>query len=154
MPASVILAIGSLAIMICLTAINFVLALLSGQILILAAVSVALGALVLMGMIVGQRLAWQWGRVLGLLAALLYTWFLAVTLATGPPRDTNPLTRFASIGYLGIVVACLYTIFFALGRSSALDHFGLKCLSCQHYTNAGANFLFTKARCKKCGNVW
>jgi len=64
MPASVILAIGSLAIMTCLTALSFVLALLSGQILILAAVSVALGR---------------------------------------------------------------------------------KCPSCEHYTNAGANFLFTKA---------
>src|SRR5207237_9370881 len=109
MPASVIVAFVALAIMIALSALNFAAALLSGSPMMALgpAVSVALGILLLLGMIFWQRLAWQWGRILGILFAVLYSFLFVTTLIGGPAPGSDQLRRVIDFALLGIIILCL-----------------------------------------------
>jgi hypothetical protein len=79
MPGSVMAAIAALGLMLALELGMHLLVLVIGnlqpaqlgQLLGRLAFSVIVGGLILWGLIAGHRLAWQWGRVLGLLGALL-----------------------------------------------------------------------------------
>jgi predicted Zn finger-like uncharacterized protein len=117
------------------------------------AVSVVLGGLVLWGLIVGHRLAWQWGRILGLLGAILLLLGGILSLTAGPPQN-NSLAKFIIAGISLFVSACLFTIVFSLASRSAKIYFALRCPECGNFTSAAADFFFNKAKCKKCGEIW
>jgi hypothetical protein len=154
MPASIIVAITALSVMITLNIGLGLLALLFNPTAIFqVAISMGLGALVLLGMVFGHRLAWQWGRILGMFAAVLLTFAVVMSLFSTRP-GVQPWVNLVASGILLIQAICLYMIFFALGRSSAREHFGLRCPTCGRFTNAAADFFFTRAKCKMCGNVW
>jgi hypothetical protein len=106
------------------------------------------GALVLGGILGRRRLAWLWGHYLSLLLALLQAATFGTALYQGV---AFPLGVMLLLG--GIVVALLIA-WFALGRRSSLEYFGLVCPACGTPSRMGADFLFRQARCRKCGNVW
>ena len=108
--------------------------------------------LILVGFIKGHKLAWQWGRVLGLLGACLYSAvFIAIILNSDGLHSEN----YIFVGsILLFVIIPLFTIFISLGTLSARKHFQLLCPECDIPTSKAADFLFNKAKCKKCGNVW
>jgi len=57
-------------------------------------------------------------------------------------------------GVAAIKAVCLYTVFFALGSSSARLYFDLSCPWCRRFTSAAADFFFNRAKCTSCKKVW
>jgi hypothetical protein len=115
-----------------------------GQWLFAAAV---MGVLV-WGIARGYRLAWLWGRYL----AVFLSAVVLVSLGIGLWRREIPWTW--AVALLTGLVAPLGLAAAALGRSSALTWFDLRCPRCQAPTSRGGDFLFRTARCKGCGEVW
>jgi hypothetical protein len=154
-PASILVTITALSVILGLNCALGILALTQDPTAIVrVAVSMGLGALLLLGMIFGQRLAWQWGRILGILAAVLMTIGAVVGFFSTRAAQVPSWVSVLSGSILLVQAACLYTIFFALGQRSAKLHFGLKCPVCGELTNKAADFFFNRAKCKGCGNVW
>jgi hypothetical protein len=155
MPASIIVTLTALSLII---ALNFVLGMLAlahnPAEIVRVATAMVLGALLLLGMVLGHRLAWQWGRILGLLAAMFLTLgtvgFLLSFDGVPGPRWAKRLQAIILL----IQTASLYIIFFALGRHSARHHFRLQCPMCHRFTNSAGDFFFTRAKCKYCDTIW
>jgi hypothetical protein len=120
-------------------------------------IGLLIGGLVLWGLIVGHRLAWQWGRILGVIAAVLLTASLALgmTLTAEKGTGNEPGWSLAvKVVLLAVMAGYLWTIYFALGRASALEHFQLRCPKCNQITRQAADFFFNRAKCKSCQHVW
>jgi hypothetical protein len=161
MPGSVVVTIVALCILLALELVLGILSLTvavfnpdqQARALIQIISTIVIGGLILWGLIVGHRLAWQWGRVLAMLGAVVMIILAIITLAA-PANDFTPPVRFA-MGAAAIVFSgCLFTITFSLGTSAAKEYFHLRCPSCGHFTNAAADFFFNTAKCKRCGNKW
>ncbi len=155
MPTSVIVAVSALGAMLALETVILLLGLLANpQNLLSVAGAMAAGALIVWGMVVGHRLAWQWGRVLGIIAAVGYSIVGVLAFAAPPPKD-QPEWAIRVTGVIFLFVAtCLYIIFFALGQRSAKQFFNLQCPTCGTLTSKAADFFFNTAKCSKCGNTW
>jgi hypothetical protein len=102
--------------------------------------------LILAGVARGSRLAWLWARYLTMILGMV----LVATVLTRV-RELPPTALAVSL--LGLALP-LFTAGIALGRRSAYPYFGLVCPTCSALTGLGADFLFRKARCRKCGAVW
>lgn len=147
----VVLAVIMLGITIFSRIITGVLALLYGTASVLTVViSLGVAAVILVGLIERFRLAWQWGRILGLLGAILLT-FTAVALLGRARDEPGMLLAGVLIATQGIP---LFPMFFALGTRGAREHFRVICPECGSSKVKGGNFLFTKAQCKQCNLVW
>jgi hypothetical protein len=151
MNASIIVAAVSVGIMVFARLFMGVLAFLSGSVSVLGIVwPIAVAVLILIGILMGQRLAWQWGRLLGLFGGILLT--LAAMRAFALAEE-GP-------GYIivGVLLALqglpLFPLFFALGTRGAREHFRVICPECGSTKLKGGNFLFTKAVCRKCNATW
>ena len=104
-------------------------------------------ALLAMGLLRGSRLAWLWGRYLTLVLAASLVARVVVGLAR----------REFEFGVLAVSLTLAVPLIvtgFALGRPSAYAYYGLVCPACGSRTGLGADFLFQKARCRRCRNVW
>jgi len=156
-PTSITLVIAALVVMIAGNLfLGLVVVLLTQDPATLArvAVSLGLGLLVLWGMIVGHRLAWQWGRILGIIGAVLST-IGGVAAFVWIDAAREPVwTRILLGSVLLVQAVCLYIIFFALGLSSARGHFNLRCPSCGGFTSTAADFFFNRAKCTACDKDW
>jgi hypothetical protein len=155
MPTSVAVTVGALATLLGLNGIFGVLAMMvhpeaGGRVVI----SLLLGALILWGLVVGHRLAWQWGRILGLLAAILLTAVGFMVPNVQPPAGQPDWVPAVESALTLIQAACLWTIFFSLGRPSAKEHFRLRCPGCGRFTSKAADFWFNRAKCAGCQRVW
>lgn len=102
--------------------------------------------LILLGIIKGNRLAWQWGRLLTILA------FVGILISTimifikgGSYSQANP---FLFVGVPSLL------IFISFGTYSAKEHFRLICPNCVKAKIKPDDFLFNNAKCKKCNHVW
>ena len=60
----------------------------------------------------------------------------------------------AAFIFFGVAVSAMLIIFFALGRPKARAFFGLICPECGAATNKAADFLFNKAKCRRCKTIW
>jgi hypothetical protein len=155
MKKPIVIAVVSVSIMVASRIIMGGLALLSGQlspvdVLVDIMLPVLLAVLILVGIIKGHHLAWQWGRLLGLAAAILLTVIAVVTFAhSGEQPEMMIVAVFVAVQ--GIP---LFPMFFALGTNGAREHFRLICPSCGSSRVKGANFLFTKAICRRCNATW
>ena len=173
MPGSVLLATGCVGVMVGLTVVGLVAAVLGEEPGVQASSLVALviGGLVLLGLVKRNRLARQWGRLLGLLFACLFTFYFVVVLGAyiymltsdafeevgidGPVVDFWMISTFAIVlGMIVLPASLLWILFISLGKPTARQHFNLICPSCHGQRTKGVNFLFTKAKCKACGEVW
>jgi len=104
-------------------------------------------ALLLAGLLRAWRLAWLWGRFLGLfLAALL-------ALSTYAAWRDGAAPALLAIPMLGLAVPLLVASL-ALGRASAPAWFGLTCPSCGAAGGSPADLRFRRARCRRCGSTW
>jgi len=111
---------------------------------------IALAVLILLGIAMGHRLAWQWGRLFGLFGAVVLT-----VAAVSAFRQANGRPEFIVVAVLVALQGVpLFPMFFALGTRGAKQHFRLICPQCGHARPKAANFLFTKAICRKCGESW
>jgi len=147
----VVVAVISLGITILSRTIMGGLALLYGTASVLSVViSLVVAAVILVGLIERFRLAWQWGRILGLFAAIILT--LTAVVFFGRAREEP------GFWLVGVLVATqgvpLFPMFFALGTRGAREYFRVICPECGSSKVKGGNFLFTKAQCRKCNLVW
>lgn len=102
--------------------------------------------LILSGVLTGHKLAWQWGRLLTLLAlfGILAAMLLMIIKAYDPIA--------ALLGFLLSIP--MLTIFIAFGRDSAREHFGLICPRCNSFKVKADDFLYRQAKCKECNHTW
>ena len=108
----------------------------------------AVMGLLLWGIARGYRLAWLWGRYLTLFLSAM----VLVSLGLGLWKGGLPW-RVAGVMLAGLVLPLAATSV-ALGRPSAIELFGLRCPKCGVAANRGKDFLFRRARCANCGEVW
>lgn len=114
---------------------------------VLQGVSLFIGLLVLWGFVAGHRLAWQWGNLLALLGALLFS-FVGVHAWTRGVHAATPLAL------AGAHAALLWTVYATTLRASARSYFRLICPSCGRCTRKSADLFFEKAECGACRTVW
>lgn len=108
--------------------------------------SLILPGLIAYGIVRRHRLAWQWGRLVGLGVALLQVFLSVLTIARfGAPAKALPL--------LGLS-APLLAIGVALGRPSAREWFGMACPVCGAQRSRPVDLFYNRARCKACQYVW
>jgi hypothetical protein len=119
-------------------------------------VLVALDALIVIGLLSGNRLAWQWGRILAFVAAIIWTSELGLVFSIPRTSATSPgdYSLFAGLTLIAFPAVGLWVVYFSLGRPSAIAYFGLVCPQCGQPTHKSADFLFNTAKCKKCGYAW
>jgi len=148
-----IVAITALSVMFVLRTGMSIIALIAGTASpMLLVLTTVLSALILIGMCKGHRLAWQWGRILGLLGAIL---LLMITLTALASMGIRTIGEFVVVTMaVGVPAAALFTMFFSIGTHSARRYFGLVCPSCGSMKCKAADFFFTKARCATCGSEW
>jgi hypothetical protein len=151
MNASILVAVVSVGIMVVVRLLVGGLALVGGGASIPATlIPVILALLILVGIVTRHRLAWQWGRLLGLMGAILIT-LTAVGVFYRAGGRTEPLIVGTLVALQGLP---LYFLFFALGTRGAREYFRLICPQCGVSKPKGGNFLFTKVICKKCKATW
>jgi hypothetical protein len=121
MPTSVRLTVVVLIVLLALNLIGGALsATQNPRALIPVGVQTALGALILWGLIAGHRLAWQWGRIVVLMAALLVG---VTSIAMFVGVRAKPLAVIVVGSIAAIEIIGFFTIFFSLGRPSARSTF-------------------------------
>jgi hypothetical protein len=151
MKVSILVAAVSVGVMVFARVFMGVLAMLSGTLsMVSVLIPVAVALLILIGIVRGQRLAWQWGRLLGLLGGLILTF-----AALGAFARASEQPGFLIVGVLlALQGVPLFPMFFALGTQGAREHFRLICPQCGSAKPKGGNFLYTKAICRKCSASW
>jgi hypothetical protein len=108
-----------------------------------------ISVLILAGIIIGHKLAWQWGRILGMLSAVMLSYATVIGLIARSEQQVKfPVIIFGSQAIL------LFILFFALGTEGSKKYFKLVCPKCNSTNAKAANFFFTKAKCKDCSNQW
>jgi predicted Zn finger-like uncharacterized protein len=161
-PTSVVVAITATSLLVCLDVVLGVLVVVVsaerdpeelGKNLAKLIVGGVVGGLILWGLVAGHRLAWQWGRILGAVWAVISLIVLLVAL-THVSKEANPTPFYILAGLSILVAACLLTITISLGAKSAKQHFGLRCPSCKRFTSSAGDFWFNTAKCKRCSKVW
>jgi hypothetical protein len=146
MPKSVIVAIAAVSIVFLERVVLGVVAVAAGTASLLGVVLTGgISVIILVGMIKRHRLAWQWGRILGLIGAILLTSIVISAIRMG-------LGTAAII--CGSQAILLYIVFFMLGTIGAKEYFRLVCPTCNQVTTKGADFFFSKAKCKACNIEW
>lgn len=172
MPLTVVIALVCVSIVAAINGLNFFGQLRMGRVEWFAPSALTVSVLVLLGMISRHRLAFQWGRVLGVLGAILTT-FLALIggftayslLVRGmnarqfqvpPGIDPDQFGMIMMIGaiVLAVMAVLQWTLFAALGFYSAREYFGLICPRCSADEASANDFVFTQAKCGRCQNVW
>ncbi len=115
--------------------------------------------LLFVGTWAGNRLAWQWCRILaplgGILAALGAA-FAILTLTQLAAKVPGDLVRSA---WLVLVIRTsdvigLFTIFYVMGQPSARQYFGLMCPECGSFRCRPEDFWFRLVHCRSCRNEW
>jgi hypothetical protein len=151
MNKSIIIAAASVSIMIVARIIMGGLALLFGRVSPLSVLlPIAVALLILIGIIKGQRLAWQWGRLLGLLGGVLLTLSAGGAALRIPDQPLMLINAFL----LALQGVPLFPMFFALGTRGAREHFRVICPACGKSKVKGGNFLFTRVVCRECNHEW
>jgi hypothetical protein len=147
----IIVAIVCLGIVLIARGIMYGLAFISGNVSFVSlAITMLLTLLVFIGLIKGHRLAWQWGRILGIFAAVILC-LAAVGTALRFSDQPGMLLVVTLIALQGIP---LFIMFFALGTKGAREYFRVICPECGEHKVKAGNFLFTKVICRKCNKEW
>ena len=148
MPTSVKVAVIATGVTVAFSFLSGVISLVNGAGSIGSlATNLVIGGLILAGMVRGHRLAWQWGRITGVLSLIVLSIALASLL--------SQVARLNAAELLGLVITsvmavCVLAAVIALSLPSAFGHFRLVCPQCARRTTAAGDFLFEKAKCKRC----
>ena len=150
MNLSILVAAISVGIMVFARLFMGVLAFAGGASLVVVLLPIAVAVLILVGIAKGQRLAWQWGRLLGLVGAIVLT-----LAALGALQRAGERPGYLVVGILLMLQGVpLFPMFFALGTRGAREHFRLICPQCGSAGAKAGNFLFTRAICRHCAASW
>lgn len=101
-----------------------------------------LGVLLLVGIVRGHRLAWQWGRIIGMVG-MVGSVLVGTLAATGA---VSVLLFFQALAMLGL--------FLTISTPDARGYFRLICPDCGATPPNGGDFFFNVAECRKCGTKW
>lgn len=168
MPGSVKLALLAVVLLIaCLIGVMAVVFRMGG-IAITEPIGCAIALLVFFGLYRRHRLAYVWGRRIGLFGAVLNGIVAVghVVAATADSISTSQTaealeaarffseSHFAMAGFCFAAAAAQLLLFASLGFASAAVYFGLACPRCQCDEVHAGDFAFTEARCGACGAVW
>lgn len=166
MPPSVIVTLITTGLFVLFSGLGAIGNMMSGKSVTFSLVSFFVGGLVLAGIYGGHRLAYQWGRILGLIAAVIYSltvigFLVALSTPEAMNADGMPMnpaalrsSMIAILAVVAVLAAALWTIFFSLGRPSARRYFRLVCPNCGHKKVRAVDFFFSKAKCKQCSTIW
>jgi hypothetical protein len=110
-----------------------------------AAAILALGAVVVRGLLRRHRLAWQWGRLGGYV-------FGAWELAHGTWSAVERTVDWLSVRGILFGVLWLFSAV-ALGSSDAKAWFRVICPRCGR-TGVSANLYYSEGRCRRCARSW
>jgi ribosomal protein L40E len=105
-------------------------------------------ALLLVGLARRSRLAWLWAGWLSLALAAAVAARLGLGLHHGELGG-----RAFAVAISAFVLPLLATAL-ALRRASAYAFYDLVCPECGTRTGLGADLLFRRARCRRCGHEW
>jgi hypothetical protein len=111
-------------------------------------VSMIVGGSIIVGFLKGHRLAWQWGRVLGLLSGAFLALMFLVAINAGKADEIPVLLTTVVPAAMSIGMGVL------LGTRSSRAYFRVICPECRSSEVQGCDFFFQRAKCKLCGRVW
>jgi uncharacterized protein YacL len=106
--------------------------------------------LAFIGIVKGYRIAWQWGRLLGLLGAILSALTTVVSISQIEKEPSMILSCIVN----GIQSILLFIMYFSLGTIGSREHFNVLCSECGKTKVKAGDFLFTKVTCPKCNKEW
>jgi hypothetical protein len=128
-------------------------------ILIRFGVSFPVSVLLLIGILLGSRLAWLGCRLLVPLGGILQGLGIAVVvslllqLPAKPPPELNRALWF-TLGILLAELASLVIVFLDMGRLSARRYFGVVCPACDSVRCRPEDFWFRVVHCRSCRHEW
>jgi len=111
-------------------------------------ISAIVGGLIIVGFFQANRLAWQWGRLIGLLYGVFLAVIFVLALIDGKAGELPVLVATAFPAVLLIGMGLL------LGTRSACAYFRLVCPECRSSEVRGVDFFFRRAKCRMCGRLW
>ena len=151
MKTPIIIAVVSVSFMFIVKVIAAATTFMAGQATIIKTLlPVIISLLILIGIVKGYRLAWQWGRIIGLIWAIIMA-IIAYSVFAEIPENPEMLFFAILITFQEIL---LLSMFFALGTNAAKEHFHIICPDCGKSKVKGGNFLFTKVICRECNATW
>ena len=98
----------------------------------------------------GQRFAWLWGRLLGLISAIVLTIIALIGLVFFGERPY----MLPTIILIALQVIFLFVMYFSLDTVEARKHFNVLCSECGKSKIKASDINFTKVICRKCGKEW
>jgi hypothetical protein len=116
---------------------------------VLAVVQLGIAALILVGLVRRHALAWQWGMIIPVLAAL---GTFAQSAAVAGAGLGGPATLVLSILLALIVLQLAIPVLLTLHSSRI--YFGLQCPECRSMKIKAGNFLFSAYTCRACKTTW
>jgi hypothetical protein len=116
---------------------------------VLAVIELVIAVLILVGLVRRHALAWQWGMIIPVLAALGTLVQLGAVAGAGL---AGPAALVTSILLALLVLQLAIPVLLTL-RSARL-YFGLRCPECGRMKIRAGNFLFTAYRCRDCKTTW
>jgi hypothetical protein len=146
MPGTVIATIVIVSLMAVLSLIGLIRAPTS----VTSAAGLAIYALILVGLIRGHALAWQWGIVIPTLFAV----FVLLGMFMIFSRASRIGLGFGELLVILVPLALYVSIPVLLSFKSSRRFFGLQCPKCGEVRGRAASFLFTKRRCGACKFEW
>ncbi|MGE3803319.1 MAG: hypothetical protein AB7K24_01455 [Gemmataceae bacterium] len=109
-----------------------------------------LALLIIFGTMKGNRLAWQGGRLGGLVGFIYYGYKTAL-LYVRPENNLGLGDRMVELMALGIQAVCLLVVYGAFATHPAKSHFELICPQCSESSGTtNGDLFFTTVRCKNC----
>jgi hypothetical protein len=115
-----------------------------------AAIGIGISALILVGLVRRHALAWQWGMIMPILAAL-FTLVTFLGVLAGAPMVGAALL---SLVFMFLILAVEISIPVLLTLRRSRLYFGLQCPECKSMKVKAASFLFTSMKCRACKHVW
>lgn len=152
MKNSIIVALVSLVIMTNARVFMYAHAFLTGAIIFIPTlvISFLLIIIIFIGILKRNRLAWQWGRILSIISAIV---LIRAAIVLSKYIGTQPFVLLVVVLVI-IQGVSLFIMFFALGTTDSREYFKVICPECGERKVKAGDFLFSKVICRKCSKEW
>lgn len=150
MPTPISLALCSLFLFMIMDLIIGLAAVQQGELsLYRVSAEIVVALLIMMGTVKSNRLAWQAGRLLGMIGAVFFG-FLTVRLLIFPQFNLGLGDRPVELTALAVQTVCLAAIPVAFATHAARSHFELVCPMCGESSATTGDLFFSSVHCKSC----